>query len=69
MLAKQRNLPMAEFVRSFVKEGLKKEKNLDRTGRGAMMALSQMKLKGGERDLSLNLDHYLYGAPKKKKRK
>lgn len=69
MLARQKSQPMAEFVRGFIKEGLKKEKTLDRTGRGIMMALSRMKIKGGPKDLSSNIDSYLFGETKKKSKK
>ncbi len=64
-VAKQKKQPMAEVIRTFIKRGLKLEKSIDRTGREAMRALANLKLKGGPADLSQNLDHYLYGASKK----
>ena len=65
-LARERNESMAEIIRRFIKSGLRKEKSIDRTGTNVMLAISGLKLKGGPKDLSTNLDHYLYGGPKRK---
>ncbi|MCJ7739848.1 hypothetical protein MUP32_00840 [Candidatus Microgenomates bacterium] len=65
-LAKAKSSSMAEITREFIEEGLKKEKNADNTGIKTLQALSNLNLKGGPKDLSKNLDHYLYGGPKKK---
>ncbi len=39
----------------------------DKNGKKALLSLLQIKAKGGPKDLSKNLDHYLYGSPKRKK--
>jgi hypothetical protein len=56
---------MAQVVREFIEEGVKKATAIDYTGKTALRALASLKLKGGPKDLSHNLDHYLYGGPKK----
>ncbi|MDO8498044.1 MAG: ribbon-helix-helix protein, CopG family [bacterium] len=66
-IARRQDKPMAEIIRTYIKIGLKKEETVDKSGREIMKALSTLKIKGGPRDLSTNLDHYLYGGPKKKK--
>lgn len=64
-IAKKKKQPMAAIIRWFIKTGLKKEKTIDRSGKTVMKRLLDIKAKGGPEDLSSNLDHYLYGAPKK----
>lgn len=63
-LAEQKAQPMAEIVRDFIEEGLQKTQASDNSGRKTLLSIAQMRLKGGDIDLSLNIDHYLYGAPK-----
>ena len=41
------------------------EKANDFSGRLTMQRIAQLNLKGGPKDLSANMDHYLYGATKK----
>lgn len=65
-MANYQKKSMAELVRDFLEQGLKKELNADYTGIKTLQALSKLNLKGGPKDLSKNLDHYLYGGPKKK---
>ncbi len=65
-LAKKEKKSMAQVARDILKEGVEKKKNIDTSGMQVMIALSKMRLKGGPRDLSKNIDHYLYGGPKKK---
>lgn len=65
-LAKKENKSMAEIARDILKEGVKKKKNVDTSGIEVMIALSKLRFKGGPKDLSKNIDHYLYGGPKKK---
>ena len=65
-LAKQEKKSMAQVARDILKEGVEKKKNIDTSGMEVMIALSKLNLKGGPKDLSKNIDHYLYGGPKKK---
>lgn len=59
-LGKKMNLPMAEIVRKILKNSLKKKEGL--MGKGNDLAkLAKLRIKGGPRDLSQNLDSYLYG--------
>lgn len=66
-LAKAKSSSMAEITREFIETGLKKSQNIDRSGKTVMRKLLNLRLTGGPKDLSTNLDHYLYGGPKKKK--
>lgn len=66
LLAQERGSSMAETIRKVLQDWLKKQKKVDYSGKSVMQALANLKLKGGPKDLSTNLDHYLYGAPKKK---
>ncbi len=66
-LARERNKPMAEVIRTFIKSGLAKETSIDKSGKRAMIAIAGLKQTGGPIDLSANLDHYLYGRTKKNK--
>jgi len=62
-LAQQEAKPMAEIVRSFIQEGLTNTNTkVDRSGKATLLALSKMKMTGGPKDLSQNLDQYLYQA-------
>jgi hypothetical protein len=64
-LAEVKRQPMAQVVRDFIEEGVKKAIEIDYTGKGAIRNLFNIKATGGPKDLSTNLDHYLYGGPKK----
>lgn len=64
-LAKQAKEPMAKIARELLKDGIQKRKMLDRSGKEVLRKLLAVKAKGGPSDLSDNLDHYLYGRPKK----
>lgn len=66
-LAKAKSLSMAQIARNFIEKGLKTSQNTDTSGVMVMRKLLKMKIKGGPKDLSTNLDHYLYGGPKKKR--
>lgn len=66
-LARAKSTSMAEVTRNFIEKGLKLSKDVDTSGKTVMRKLLNMKIKGGPRDLSTNLDYYLYGGPKKKK--
>lgn len=65
-LAEVKGQSMAQVVRDFIEEGVKKATEIDYTGKTVLRNLLDMKLTGGPKDLSTNLDHYLYGEPKKK---
>lgn len=41
-------------------------KDVDRSGTKALLTIAHMGLRGGDTHLSENIDHYLYGAPKKR---
>ena len=58
--------PMAAIVRKFIKEGLKQTEVRDFSGKETLLNISNLDLTSGPKDLSKNIDHYLYGAHKKK---
>jgi len=65
-LAKQADDTMAQIARDILREGVKKRKNTDTSGKNALLALTKI---GATRDdpyLSENIDHYLYGTQMKK---
>ncbi len=64
-IAKVKGKPWAEVVRTFIEEGIERTNDIDYSGKSAMLKLMSLHIKGGEKDLSTNLDHYLYGADKK----
>jgi hypothetical protein len=64
-LAQQEQKSMAEVTRDILKEGIHKRKSLDPSGKKALLALAGIKGKSNDPYLSENIDHYLYGAPKK----
>ena len=64
-IASQKKQPMAVVIRFFIKKGLKEEKTIDRSGKVALKKLLDIGATKGPTDLSTNLDHYLYGTPKK----
>jgi predicted DNA-binding protein len=63
-LARGINEPIAKIVRDFLEEALAKMP-MDYSGKKALKAIAGLKLKGGPKDLSKNIDHYLYGKPEK----
>ncbi len=66
-LAKREDKSMAEVARDILKKGIEKKKNVDRSGIAVLQKLIDMKITGGDDpNLSSNIDHYLYGAPKRK---
>ncbi len=65
-LAKREDTSMAKIARDILKEGVKRKKKIDTSGIAVMENLMNLNLKGGPKDLSKNIDHYLYGGPKKK---
>ena len=64
-LAQERGQSMAEIVRSAVEKELEASEQVDHSGKTAIRNLLNIRAKGGPKDLSYNLDHYLYGAPKR----
>lgn len=65
VLAMQEKVSMAKLTRDFLKEGIQRKKTRDISGKGVVQKLLAIKATGGPRDLSQNVDHYLYGSPKK----
>lgn len=78
-LAGMKNQSISSLVRQMLKEKLKEEKKKmirkkkKMTGVEVLLAMAEEAKKiakkygaSGPRDLSINHDHYLYGAPKKK---
>jgi hypothetical protein len=60
--AQKQGFSMAHLVRNFIEAGLQHKKNTDQSGKSAIDALLRMSVKGGPKDLSANLDQYLYGS-------
>lgn len=58
-LAAQRNESLAELLRKFISQGIVQEKKKKKIQ--FLSNLSELKIKGGPKDLSKNLDNYLYG--------
>lgn len=68
-LAKLHNKTMAQIVRESVDEKVKSIEEKDISGVNFIQNLIDNAVTGGPKDLSINIDHYLYGAPKKKIKK
>ncbi|HSW96250.1 MAG TPA: hypothetical protein VLF89_00335 [Candidatus Saccharimonadales bacterium] len=64
-LASQEGEPMAKIARDLLREGIKKRKT-NASGIKTLLALADIGGKSDDPHLSENIDHYLYGAPKKK---
>lgn len=62
-MARSKKQSLANLYRGFIANGLKDEEK--RRG-NSLDSLIKLNLKGGPKDLSTNIDHYLYGAPKKR---
>ena len=56
---------MAGVVREFIQEGVEKNAPDYKSGKETLKAMLASNLRGGPKDLSKNLDHYLYGGSKK----
>jgi hypothetical protein len=65
-LAQQENKSMAEVTRDILKEGIAKRKTTDTSGRKALLALAKIGATTDDPYLSENIDHYLYGGPKRR---
>lgn len=66
LLAKEKGLPMAEVVRSYINIGLELEGTENKAGINLLKRLAHMNVKKGPSDLSSNLDNYIYNLPKKR---
>ncbi|MCA9407518.1 MAG: ribbon-helix-helix protein, CopG family [Candidatus Omnitrophica bacterium] len=66
-LASQRGKPMAQLVRDLIDKGLKEREEGDFSGKEALTKLFAIQATGSPKDLSQQVDHYLYGTPKRKK--
>jgi len=64
-LAEVKKQPMAQIVRDKFEDGVKRVREIDNTGVTAIENLLKIQATGGPKDLSTNLDYYLYGGPKK----
>jgi len=60
--AQKQGSSMAQLVRNFIEAGLQHKKDTDQSGKSAIEGLLRMSVKGGPKDLSANLDQYLYGS-------
>ena len=56
-LAKKQKKPLAEILREFIKKGIKDQHRIKTKSLGA---LTKLKITGGPKDLSRNMDKYLY---------
>jgi plasmid stability protein len=65
MLAEASGESMAKIVRDILEERLEHREENDYSGKQAVRSLLKLQFRGGPKDLSANLDHYLYGAPKR----
>lgn len=63
-LAKREKISMAKAAREILYEGLRKRKNTDLSGKHVLRKLLEMQITEGPKDLSSNINHYLYGAKK-----
>ena len=59
-MAKQRKLSMGHLIRAFIEGSLSKEQSQYISSQKAMRKLFEMNITGGPKDLSKNLDSYLY---------
>lgn len=63
--ANKNSQSMAGIVREFIQEGIEKNTPDYKSGKETLKAMLKSNFRGGPKDLSKNLDHYLYGGPKK----
>lgn len=63
LIAKSKKKSLANIYREFIARGV--ESNRQQT-RNSLDSLIRLGFRGGPKDLSRNIDHYLYGGPKKK---
>lgn len=60
-LAKLQGIPLAEVIREALKRGVEEKRVKEKND---LSTLSQLAIKGGPKDLSQNLDKYLYEKKK-----
>jgi hypothetical protein len=60
--ARAKRQSMAALARGFIRRGLEEEQAASGHGQAVMKTLAGLKIAGGPRDLSQNLDDYLYGS-------
>ncbi len=65
-LAEQQNRSMAKVARDILKTGIQNIKAVDTSGKRALTAIANMRLRADDPFLSENIDHYLYGSPKQR---
>ena len=65
-LAEQERKSMAEVTRDILREGTAKRKTIDTSGRKTLRALTNIGATSDDPNVSENIDHYLYGSPKRK---
>lgn len=63
-MARSKKQSLANVYRDFIANGLQ-DAEKKRSG-NSLDSLIKLNLKGGPKDLSTNIDYYLYGAPKKR---
>lgn len=59
IVAKADRKPAAQVIRELLEEGLELKQN-GRPVQNGLLELAKIRARGGPRDLSENLDHYLY---------
>ena len=64
-LAKKKNKSMAEFIRLFIEEGLKRDDTLDISGKDVLRKISLMNFTGGDKNLSSKIDEIVYSNEEK----
>jgi hypothetical protein len=65
-LAEREKKSMAEVTRDILNERIKKRKTVEMSGVNTLLALANIGGKSDDPYLSANIDHYLYGAPKRR---
>lgn len=66
-LALQHKRAMADIVRDILEQELQVTSKKDNGGVSVLRDVADIQAAAGPTDLSSNVDHYLYGGPKKKK--
>ena len=64
-IAHKRGRSMAQMIREFITSGLEQNRGKDDGGKKTIANLLNIKSSAGPKDLSKNLDHYLYSEPPK----
>lgn len=64
-LSKKKGYSMAESIRLFIEEGIKKDETLDISGKDVLKKISLLGFSGGDKNLSSNIDKIMYNNEKK----